>query len=194
MGRGHRLGGGGGDRDSNHADGNIGRSRELCLALNRAHVRLRRVWLSKACGRRSAHPRPSERGPEPLSASHAMRHWAKRSVTASPQTELASGQSICDDNQRDEPACPENILDHCCTPNRPSVSHASAVRLAMYALSREVSRGARGAVPISASFPHNFMGSTGARLTRFVGVEVVGALATSIVEIGGIDHDDAQAL
>jgi hypothetical protein len=41
-----------------------------------------------------------------------------QSIIASPQTEVASGRSINDDEQRDEPERPENILDHCRTPNR----------------------------------------------------------------------------
>jgi hypothetical protein len=53
-----------------------------------------------------------------------------QSTIASPQTELASGHSINDDEQRDEPGRRENILDHCRTPNRHapgSVRFSSAV-------------------------------------------------------------------
>jgi hypothetical protein len=35
--------------------------------------------------------------------------------SASPQTEVAGGHSINDDQQRDEPEGRENILDHCRT-------------------------------------------------------------------------------
>ena len=38
------------------------------------------------------------------------------SAIASPQTEVAGGHSINGNEQRDKPDRPENILDHCCTP------------------------------------------------------------------------------
>ena len=37
---------------------------------------------------------------------------------ASSQTEVAGRHFINDNEQRDEPDRPENILGHCCTPNR----------------------------------------------------------------------------
>ena len=55
-----------------------------------------------------------------------------QSIIASPQTEVASGQSIDDDEQRDEPGRRENILDHCRTPNRHAVgSVGSGLRSAI---------------------------------------------------------------
>jgi hypothetical protein len=41
-----------------------------------------------------------------------------QSIVASPETEVASGHSINDDEQCDEPERPENIVDHCRTPNQ----------------------------------------------------------------------------
>jgi hypothetical protein len=52
------------------------------------------------------------------------------SVVASPQTEVTGEQFIGDDDQRDEPDRPDNILGHCCLPE-------IGMPPAVYALSRD---------------------------------------------------------
>jgi hypothetical protein len=49
--------------------------------------------------------------------SHTEAPGDDQSIIASPQTDVASGHSINDGEQRDEPERRENILDHCCTPS-----------------------------------------------------------------------------
>ena len=68
-----------------------------------------------------------------------------QSIIASPQTEVASGQSIDDDEQRDEPGRRENILDHCRTPNR----HAAGCVRSRKGLSSEAEGSNPPAAPTS---------------------------------------------